>query len=80
MQGWNSWNKFACNISESLIKETAEALISTGLVDLGYNYVNLDDCWQAAERDANGRVQEDSTRFPSGLKALGKVAISIRCF
>eukprot|EP01031_Cornospumella_fuschlensis_P033813 gene33813-40913_t len=70
--GWNSWNKFACNISESLIKETAEALISTGLVDLGYNYVNLDDCWQAAERDANGRVQEDSTRFPSGLKALGE--------
>ncbi|RYH17627.1 hypothetical protein EON65_28315 [archaeon] len=62
-------------MSESLIKETAEALISTGLADLGYKYVNLDDCWQAAERDATGRVQEDSERFPSGLKALGEFSV-----
>jgi len=70
--GWNSWNKFACNISESLIKETADALVSTGLRDLGYVNMNLDDCWQASARGADGKVQADSARFPSGLKALGE--------
>ena len=44
--GWNSWNHFACNINETLIKQTADLLISTGLADKGYKYVNLDDCWQ----------------------------------
>jgi hypothetical protein len=44
--GWNSWNHFGCNISETLIKETADLLVSTGLVDKGYTYLNLDDCWQ----------------------------------
>lgn len=71
IQGWNSWNKFACNISETLIKETADSLVSSGLAALGYNYLNLDDCWQSSARDASGRVQPDPTRFPSGLKALG---------
>jgi len=71
LKGWNSWNKFACNISEALIKETADSLVSSGLAALGYNYVNLDDCWQSSTRDASGRVQPDPTRFPSGLKALG---------
>lgn len=70
--GWNSWNKFACNISESLIKETADALVSTGLKDLGYVYMNLDDCWQAASRGADGKIEADPTRFPSGLKSLGE--------
>lgn len=44
--GWNSWNKFGCNIDEKLINETAELLVSTGLRDKGYKYLNLDDCWQ----------------------------------
>ena len=44
--GWNSWNKFACGISEDLIKGTADQLVAMGLDKLGYNYVNLDDCWQ----------------------------------
>eukprot|EP01039_Chlorochromonas_danica_P008549 gene8549-9422_t len=70
--GWNSWNKFACNISETLIKETADALVSSGLSALGYDFVNLDDCWQAASRDSSGRVQADAERFPSGLQALGE--------
>ncbi len=71
-QGWNSWNKFACNISETLIKETADSLVSSGLAGLGYKYVNLDDCWQSNERDSiTGRVLPDPVRFPSGLKALG---------
>lgn len=69
---WNSWNHFACDISEDLIKQTVDSLVSLGLKDLGYNYVNLDDCWQAAERDESGRVVPDSKRFPSGMKALGE--------
>jgi alpha-galactosidase len=44
--GWNSWNHFACKIDEKLIKQTADLLISTGLADKGYKFVNLDDCWQ----------------------------------
>jgi len=43
--GWNTWNKFACEISEQLVKDSADELIKVGLADLGYNYVNLDDCW-----------------------------------
>jgi len=67
--GWNSWNKFACNIDETLIKQTADALISTGLAAKGYQYINLDDCWQIS-RDSNNKIQEDKNKFPSGIKAL----------
>jgi alpha-galactosidase len=67
--GWNSWNKFSCNVSETLIKQTADALITTGMKDAGYQYVVIDDCWQV-KRDAAGRIQADPERFPSGMKAL----------
>ena len=49
--GWNSWNKFGCNITEDLIKETTELIIQLGLHEVGYTYVNLDDCWMMEERD-----------------------------
>ena len=68
--GWNSWNHYACNIDETLIKRTADAIVSSGLRDAGYVYVNLDDCWHGA-RDAHGNIQPDPQRFPSGMKALG---------
>ena len=68
--GWNSWNHYACNIDETLIKRTADAIVSSGLRDAGYVYVNLDDCWHG-ERDAAGNIQPDPQRFPSGMKALG---------
>lgn len=67
---WNTWNKFACNVSESLIKSTAEQLLALQLDKLGYNSVNLDDCWQSRNRDDLGRLQPDATRFPSGLARL----------
>jgi alpha-galactosidase len=67
--GWNSWNKFACNVSEQLIRETADAMVSTGMKAAGYQYVNIDDCWQVS-RDAQGTIVADSKRFPSGIKAL----------
>jgi alpha-galactosidase len=68
--GWNSWNKFACDVSEKLIRETADALVSSGMKDAGYVYVNIDDCWHG-ERDAQGFIQPHPQRFPSGMKALG---------
>ncbi|AWB65978.1 alpha-galactosidase [Saccharobesus litoralis] len=67
--GWNSWNHFACDIDEKLIKETADAMVESGLRDAGYQYVNMDDCWHG-ERDVNGFIQPDEKRFPSGMKDL----------
>ncbi|KAL0401100.1 UNVERIFIED_CONTAM: Alpha-galactosidase 3 [Sesamum latifolium] len=67
---WNSWNFFACDISEDVIKETADALVSTGLAKLGYNYVNIDDCWSEPQRDSKGQLVPDPQTFPSGIKAL----------
>jgi alpha-galactosidase len=67
--GWNSWNRFACNIDEKLIRETADAMVKTGLKDAGYQYINIDDCWHGA-RDASGNIQPDPQRFPNGIKAV----------
>jgi len=67
--GWNSWNKFACNVSEDLIKSVADAIASNGMKDAGYQYVVIDDCWQVS-RDENGNIVADAQRFPSGIKAL----------
>ncbi len=69
--GWNTWNTFAGNINESLIKETADVLIASGMRDAGYIYIVLDDCWSAKERDANGNLLPDPVKFPNGMKALG---------
>jgi alpha-galactosidase len=67
--GWNSWNHFACEINEKIIRETADAMVSTGMKDAGYLYINIDDCWHG-ERDSLGFIHPDSSRFPSGMKAL----------
>jgi alpha-galactosidase len=67
--GWNSWNKFGCDVSEKLIRETADAVVTSGMKDAGYQYVNIDDCWQV-NRDASGTIVADAERFPSGIKAL----------
>jgi len=67
--GWNSWNHFACDVTEELIRETADAMVASGMKDAGYLYVNIDDCWHGA-RDENGFIQPDPERFPSGMKAL----------
>jgi alpha-galactosidase len=67
--GWNSWNKFQCNVDEKLIRQTADALVSTGMKDAGYQYIVIDDCWQI-KRDSLGFIQPDPDRFPSGMKAL----------
>src|SRR5258707_5178543 len=68
--GWNSWNKFACNVSEDMIKGMADAVVKSGMKDAGYTYVNIDDCWQVS-RDANANIVVDPQRFPHGMKAVG---------
>ncbi|XBI77872.1 hypothetical protein VPH35_087668 [Triticum aestivum] len=68
--GWNSWNHFYCGISEEVIRETADALVSTGLAKLGYKYVNIDDCWAELNRDYQGNLVPNKRTFPSGIKAL----------
>ena len=68
--GWNSWNKFGCDVDEKLIRETADAIVTSGMKAAGYQYVIIDDCWHG-ERDGQGFIQPDRKRFPSGMKALG---------
>ena len=74
--GWNSWNKFGCNVSEKLIMETADAMVQNGLRDAGYEYVVIDDCWQVG-RDENGNIIADPERFPNGMKALADYVHSL---
>jgi len=64
---WNSWNLFACDINETLVRETAKAMVTSGLADVGFQYVNMDDCW-AQGRNPNGAVFPDPTGFPKGIK------------
>jgi len=69
--GWNSWNVFAGNINETQIKQIADAMVSTGMKDAGYVYLNLDDNRMAnPARDSNVNLRADPTRFPSGIKSL----------
>ena len=68
--GWNSWNKFGCdNISEQVVRATADQMASNGMKDAGYQYVVIDDCWQVG-RDKSGNIIADSKKFPSGIGAL----------
>jgi alpha-galactosidase len=67
--GWNSWKRFGCNVSEQLIRETADAMVASGMKNAGYQYLNIDDCWHG-ERDARGFIQPNKEHFPSGMKAL----------
>ena len=68
--GWNSWNTFGENINEALIKETADAMVATGMRDAGYEYLVIDDCWSMKERDKNGNLVADPVKFPNGMKAV----------
>ncbi|XP_050415027.1 alpha-galactosidase A isoform X2 [Patella vulgata] len=78
--GWLSWERFRCNIdckndpdnciSENLYMKMADLMVSEGFKDAGYQFVNIDDCWMARERDSKGRLQADPDRFPHGIKAL----------
>ena len=68
--GWASWNLFRHNINENIIKEIAKAMKDAHLDELGYQYVNVDDCWMSSMRDESGKLQGDLATFPSGIKSL----------
>jgi len=65
--GWNSWNCFACDVNEANVRAAADAMVSSGLIQHGWNYINIDDCWEAG-RDADGRILSNE-KFPD-MKAL----------
>ena len=74
--GWNSWNHFGCKINETIVKQTADLLISTGLAAKGYKYLNIDDCWQISRNETTKEIIPDSTRFPNGMAPLADYAHS----
>lgn len=68
--GWSSWNSFRTEITEEKILQIAEAMKKSGLLDAGYKFVNLDDCWHSSIRDKDGKLQGDLATFPRGIKPL----------
>ncbi len=68
--GWNSWNTFGTDISDKLIRETADVMANEGFLEAGYNYLIIDDCWSMRERDENGKLVPDPEKFPNGMKAV----------
>ena len=67
--GWNSWNKFACNVDEKLIRETADAMASNGMKNVGYEYIVIDDCWQVSSNN--------NDRFKSLVQLRGKFIAAV---
>ena len=74
--GWNTWNKFGCNVSDELVRAMADAMVKSGMKDAGYQYIVIDDCWQVS-RDANANIVADPQRFPNGIKALADYVHSL---
>ncbi|UWE11280.1 ricin-type beta-trefoil lectin domain protein [Actinacidiphila bryophytorum] len=75
--GFNDWNAYGCNVSESLIKSTAQAMHTNGMQAAGYTYVNIDDCWMTHNRDSSGRLVPDSSKFPDGIKGTADYVHSL---
>ncbi|KAF9010268.1 glycoside hydrolase family 27 protein [Cyathus striatus] len=70
VMGYNTWNAYWCNIDESLIIETAKLMKSLGLADVGYDHMNVDDCYAEKKRDWSGNIVANKERFPSGMNFL----------
>ncbi|WP_285743616.1 carbohydrate-binding protein [Lentzea sp. NBRC 105346] len=70
--GFNNWNTTHCTstFNEAMIKSIADIFVSRGLKDVGYQYVNIDDCWALPQRDSQGNLVPDPARFPNGIKGL----------
>jgi alpha-galactosidase len=76
--GWNSWNMFGERVNEDVIRQTADALVSSGLRDCGYEYLVIDDCWSNKDgRDAHGGLVPNPEKFPNGIKPLADYAHSL---
>ncbi len=74
--GWNTWNKFGCNVSDELVRGMADAMVKSGMKDAGYQYVVIDDCWQVS-RDEHANIVPDTQRFPNGIKAVADYVHSL---
>ena len=70
--GWSNWENSGCNINETYMKASADALVSKGLAKAGYTVVEVDDCWAELDRNSSGFLVANASRFPSGMGALGK--------
>ncbi len=68
--GFNTWNTFGEKIDEKMLRQMADALVDTGLRDLGYVYLVIDDCWSLKKRDKDGKLVPDPKKFPNGMKAV----------
>ncbi len=69
--GFNTWNTFGPDISDSVIRETADAMVEKGLLDAGYEYLVIDDCWSLRDRDPEtGKIVPDPAKFPFGMRAV----------
>ena len=69
--GWNTWNTFGTDISDQLIRESADAFVDAGLKKAGYQYIVIDDCWSKKLRDEKtDRLEADPVKFPQGMKAI----------
>jgi Alpha-galactosidase len=67
--GWNSWNKFGGSVTDALVRGIADAMVSSGMQAVGYQYINIDDMWQSS-RDSSGNIVPNASKFPNGMKAL----------
>ncbi|KAJ5191839.1 uncharacterized protein N7498_010824 [Penicillium cinerascens] len=70
--GWNSWNAFGCDVNEDKIMTAANEMVKLGLKDLGYEYVNIDDCWsmKTGRNSMTGRLMPNMTSFPDGISGV----------
>lgn len=78
--GWNSWNEYGCDIKDSDFTKVGELLISLGLKDVGYEYVNIDDCWSDKEKRRDPTTKEiipDAIKFPQGISHTAEVIHSM---
>ena len=70
--GFNTWNIFAENINEELIRDTAAKMVELWLKDIGYEYIVIDDCWSEKQRDKDGRLGPSREKFPNGIKSVSE--------
>ena len=75
--GFNDWNAYGCNVSESLIKSTALAMHNNGMQAAGYQYVNIDDCWMTSSRNGAGQLVPDPNKFPDGISGTAAYVHSL---
>ncbi|MEU8471192.1 alpha-galactosidase [Streptomyces sp. NPDC029006] len=75
--GFNDWNAYGCNVSDSLIRSTAQAMHTNGMQAAGYTYVNIDDCWMTHSRDSGGHLVPDPAKSPSGIKGTADYVHSL---